>query len=97
MSGPHPTISAWTREEREGYFEAELHDWKLRVNWTPRGKDSTGGFSWEAKREGEKTLESDQRYEEPELAMAGAEQAAKLDADKRTAQIAESKDGDDDD
>ncbi|RLB64780.1 MAG: hypothetical protein DRI90_03775 [Deltaproteobacteria bacterium] len=97
MSGPHPTISAWQREEREGYFEAELHDWKLRVNWSARSKDSSGGFSWEAKREGNKTLESDRLFEEPELAMADAEHAAKLDAEKRTAEVAKLKDGDDDD
>ncbi len=97
MSGPHPTISAWQREEREGYFEAELHDWKLRVTWTPRSEGSTGGFSWEAKREGEKTLESERLVEEPELAMAGAEHAARLDADRRTAAIAERKGAGDDD
>ena len=25
MSGPHPTISAWTRDEHEGWYTAELH------------------------------------------------------------------------
>ncbi len=96
MSGPHPTISAWTREEREGYFEAELHDWKLRVNWTPRAKDSTGGFSWIAERDDQK-VESDERYEEPELAMAAAEHVAKVDADQRTAEVADDKDDGDED
>jgi len=95
MSGPHPTIGAWEREEREGYYEAELHDWKLKVTWTPRGKDSTGGFSWVAERD-ERKVESEQLHEEPELAMAAAEHVAKDDADKRTAEVAENKDDEDD-
>ncbi len=86
-----------TTDYQAGYFEAELHDWKLRVTWTRRSKDSTGGFSWEAKRDGEKTLESGRLFEEPELAMADAEHAARLDAEARTSAIAERNDGGGDD
>lgn len=88
MSSPHPTISAWTRDEHEGHYEAQLHDWKLRVCWTPNEGDQRGSFYWTADRDGEKQRRSGDDFEECEHAMAHAEHFAHNDARQRTATIA---------
>jgi len=82
MSGPHPTISAWTRPEHDGFYAAELHDWKLRVDWSPNTDTTRGSFSWAAEREGQKPQKSHGSFEEMEDAMADAEQFAR-DAQRR--------------
>ncbi len=86
MSAPHPTISAWQRSE-EGGYEAELHDWKLRVFWTPNTRERRGSFGWEATRD-EHTEVGEEPFEEMEHAMAEAEHFAATDAAKRTQKIA---------
>lgn len=87
MSKHHPTISAWKRDVHDGWYGAELHDWKLRVRWqpAPRGR---GSFGWEAEREGDRTEVGEETFEELEEAMAEAERFARLDAARRTAAIA---------
>ena len=87
MSSPHPTISAWTRDTHEGFYEAELHDWKLKVFWKSGGHSERGMFHWEASR-GEDTEHGHEGFTEMEGAMADAEAYAALDASKRSAQIA---------
>lgn len=86
MSSPHPTISAWTRDEHEGHYDAELHDWALRVFWKSEGHDSRGGFHWEATKD-EDTEHGHHPFVEMEHAMADAEAFAALDARKRSAAI----------
>jgi len=90
MSTPHPTISAWERDEHDGFYEAELHDWKLRVQWTPNKADVRGSFRWEAERadDDDTKKSSEGSYEEMEHAMAEAELFAAADAERRTAKIA---------
>lgn len=80
MSGPHPTISAWQRQEHEGY-QAELFDRTLRVRWKPGTPDARGHFLWEAETEGKRKHADPERFEEIELAMAAAEHWAHLQAE----------------
>ena len=87
MSSPHPTISNWTRDEHDGYYQAELHAWKLRVSWTPNAGDQRGSFYWTADRDGEKQRRSHDAFEECEVAMAEAEHFAHHDALERNAAI----------
>ncbi len=86
MSSPHPTIKAWERDAHEGHYDAELHDWKLRVFWKASGHDTRGAFHWEASRD-EETEHSHHGFVEMEHAMADAEGFAALDAVKRPAAI----------
>ncbi|HHH30543.1 MAG TPA: hypothetical protein ENK57_19680 [Polyangiaceae bacterium] len=86
MSHPHPTISAWQRDEHEGDYVAELHDWKLTVSWTPNHGEKRGHFTWTAEREGAKTAHAHEPFEEMEAAMADAEIFARNDADARAAE-----------
>lgn len=85
MSHPHPTISAWQRDEHEGHYVAELHGWTLTAAWTPNAGELRGSFHWKAERDGEKTVPSEEHYEELENAMADAEIFARGDADRRAA------------
>jgi hypothetical protein len=84
---PHPTISAWQRDPVTGAYQADLHDWKLRVTWKARPL-ARGEFRWEAERAGERTRRGDEPFEEMEEAMAEAEHFAAGDAARRTAEIA---------
>jgi hypothetical protein len=88
MSGAHPTLSAWNRDEHDGFYTAKLHDWDLKVSWSPNDGETRGSFQWVATREGEKAKYSHDSHEEMELAMAEAEQFAELDARIRTKAIA---------
>ena len=92
MSGPHTTISAWTRDEHEGWYTAELHGWKLKTLWQPNSKTERGRFSWVAEREGEPKERSHEHYEELAHAMAHAEAFAAHDAAVRTAALNAKKD-----
>ena len=85
MSGAHPTISAWTRDEHEGHYTADLHDWTLKVSWTPNSDDGLvrGSFNWTATRQGQKPNHGHAPFEEMELAMAEAEHFAATDARMR--------------
>jgi surface antigen len=85
MSHPHPTISAWERDEHEGWYRAELHDWKLTVRWTPNTSGKRGAFAWLGERPG-KTAKAHESFEEMEHAMADAEIFAQQDADTRAAE-----------
>jgi hypothetical protein len=84
---PHPTISAWQRDPVTGAYQAELHDWKLRVSWKAAPL-ARGEFRWEAERAGERTRRGHEPFEEMEEAMADAEHFAATDAARRTAEIA---------
>ncbi len=97
MSGPHATISAWQRDGHEGVYQAELHDWSLRVSWTPNTPTTRGAFRWKAERDGEDERAPEIEFEEIELAMAAAEQFAKQDADARAAAEAQGGQGDSED
>jgi hypothetical protein len=90
MSHAHPTISAWQRDEHEGHYSAELHDWLLEVRWTPNQGAQRGSFHWIAKRKGaaDKPRRSEEHYEEMSSAMAEAEAFAAHEAAARTAAIA---------
>jgi hypothetical protein len=88
MSSPHPTISAWTRDEQKGHYEAELHDWKLEVFWKSGGHGVRGLFHWEATRD-ELEEHSHEGFVEMEHAMADAEAFAALDARRRSQAVAE--------
>ena len=94
MSSPHPTLTAWTRDEHDGRYRAELHDWKLEVSWTPNDGGVRGFFAWKAERDGKETS-ADRSYEELEHAMAAAEAHAHADAEKRSAKLTAKDDGDD--
>lgn len=94
MSHPHPTISAWQRDEHEGHYVAELHDWKLAVHWTPNSADRRGSFSWKAERDGVKPVHGHEPFEEMEAAMADAEIFARRDADDRAAEASAGAEGD---
>ncbi len=85
MSAPHPTISAWERTH-DGPYEAELHDWKLVVSWTPNTSTTRGAFVWTATRD-EATANCEHSFEEMEHAMADAEHFAAEDAARRTHEI----------
>ena len=87
MSSAHPTISAWERDPHEGHYEAELHDWKLRVFWKRGDHHTRGLFHWEAERD-EDTEHAHAGFTEMEAAMADAEHFAALDAAKRSKLIA---------
>ena len=73
MSGPHPTISAWTRDDETGQYTADLHDFTLHVTWTPNTKKERGFFAWRIEKDGEETATCVEKYEEIEVAMAAAE------------------------
>jgi hypothetical protein len=87
MSSAHPTITAWERDPHEGHYDAELHDWKLRVVWKTGGHANRGMFHWEATRD-EDSEHGHAGFVEIEDAMADAEHFAALDARKRSARIA---------
>ncbi|MEQ9318344.1 MAG: hypothetical protein RIF41_04260 [Polyangiaceae bacterium] len=93
MSHPHPTISAWQRDEHEGHYVAELHDWTLTVSWVPNSGDKRGYFAWAAERDGAKTAHSHEPFEEMEAAMADAEIFARTDADARAAKVSAGAEG----
>jgi len=82
----HPTLRAWTREEPEGSYVAELHGAKLRVVWHPDSHPPHGapgaerGFSYAIEREGAETIESGKLWEEIEVAMFEAERMAEATA-----------------
>jgi hypothetical protein len=86
MSSPHPTLTAWTRDEHDGRYRAELHDWKLWVSWTPNTGGVRGSFGWKAERDGKEHV-GEGTFEELELAMAAAEAYAAADAKKRSARL----------
>ncbi len=88
MSGPHATISAWSRNGHEGVYQAELHDWSLRVSWSPNTPTTRGAFRWQAERDGADEHAPELDFEEIELAMAAAESFAKQDADAHAAAAA---------
>lgn len=84
MSGQkHATVSLWQREE-DGSYVAEMNGWRLHVKWTPeRRAGDPHGFSWSAER-GSETMGSEKLFEEMNVAMATAEDAA-LGTDTRDA------------
>ncbi len=101
MSHPHPTLSAWTRDDHDGHYAAELHDWKLEVRWspnkpnTPNEPGARGAFGWKAERD-DNEHKGEQRFEEMEHAMVAAEAFSAADAQRRSAQLLATKRGDDD-
>jgi hypothetical protein len=87
MSGPHPTLPAWTRDLHDGFYSAELHDWTLKVTWSPNTSTERGAFGWVATRKDgarQLTHKSEESAEELELAMAEAEHFAARDARMRS-------------
>jgi len=89
MSGAHPTIDVWQRNGHEGSYTAALLDYQLTVHWTPERNGARGSFRWTAARDGDKTQEADEAFEEIEAAMAAAERFARERAEATTAAIAE--------
>lgn len=88
MSSPHPTISAWERDEHEGHYEADLFGWQLKVSWTPNKGATRGSFHWVAE-QGADVHRSEHHFEEMELAMADAEHFAQRKSKQATSAIAE--------
>jgi len=91
-----PKLSAWERDEHEGYYQAELHGWTLRTSWSPQSPrlgGERGDFGWEATREddaGEKTLseKSKEHFVELAAAMSAAEEFARRDELRRAYETA---------
>lgn len=92
MSGQkHATVSLWHRDEADGSYHAEIEGWQLTVKWTPeKSPGDAHGFSWSGTLtvgdSEELRIGSDKLYEEMNVAMAFAEDAARGhdsgDADK---------------
>ncbi|MEM6788348.1 MAG: hypothetical protein AAF928_06405 [Myxococcota bacterium] len=94
MSGPHPTISAWERDEEEGHYTAEMHGWNLTVSWTPNDGVVRGFFRWSAE-VGERKTEDEERFEEMQLAMAAAEAYAATTSPEEEEEEAPKSEGED--
>ena len=71
----HPRLALWNRDDR-GDYVADLNGWSLRVKWIPVTHRLRGAFLWEAKQPGFSPIESRRTFEEPEMAMAAAEDVA---------------------
>jgi hypothetical protein len=84
----HPNLAAWRRDAHAGHYEQELADAVLRVVWEPGTRERRGRFRWEVSREGERPRLSEERYEEPEIAMAEAEAFARADEARRAGALA---------
>jgi len=92
MSGPHPTISAWQRDEHHGHYLATMHDWTLTVVWTPNSSKARGSFNWHAEHSDGEKQHGHHPFEEMSDAMADAEAFARKQArlrDWKIAQMAE--------
>lgn len=76
MSGPHATISAWTRDEESGEYEAEFNGFTVKVRWTPNSREKRGFFTWLASR-GDDETQGEEEFEEMENAMVAAEAFAR--------------------
>jgi hypothetical protein len=88
MSHPHPTISAWTRDEHDGRYQCEQQGWSLQVSWAPPAAHANrGSFHWQASRDDEMHAGHD-GYAEMEDAMGDAEQFVRVREARRAAAVA---------
>ena len=83
MSVKHPNISAWQRDAHEGHYNAEVAGYALTVRWSPNTREARGSFHWTAVSGSEKPHRSHGHFEEPESAMADAEDFARAEAARR--------------
>ena len=76
----HAKMSAWQREH-DGTYKAEIDGFSLLVEWHPeeqpsgRSNEAGRGFSWRVETADGKVYECQEKAEEIEMAMAGAEHA----------------------
>lgn len=87
MGHPHPTISAWTRDEHKGDYRAQQQGWSLHVEWHGNGHATRGDFRWLARRDDE-THRGHEAFAEMEAAMADAEHFVRVHEARHSAGIA---------
>lgn len=71
----HAQLELWNRDER-GDYRAALAGAELVVWWLPVTARGRGQFMWEVKMPSGTRIMAEHPYEEPEVAMAAAEDVA---------------------